>query len=469
MEKKKIVIVGGGITGLSAAYYLKKEINANQLPYEVKLLEASDRLGGKIHTIRVGEFTIEKGADSFLARKEPGMRLVRSLGLQDQVIRNRTGQAYILLEDTLHPIPAGSYMGIPVREEPFLATDLVSDTGKKRTLKEFDLAKSDYVTDRTLGGFFRQRFGDELVENVLEPLLSGIYSGDIDQMSLMATFPNFYQLEQEYGSLLKGLRETLPSGQASTGSKHGQFVSFEKGLITMVEALEKELGKDTYELQANLKKIERSEEGYVLQMENGKPYEADAVIMTIPHKKLATLFPESSFSQTLDEIPVTSVANVVLGFDEQPLQTDLHGTGFLVSRNSAFRMTACTWTHRKWPETTPDGKVLLRAYVGKPTDQGIVDLPDSEIVDIVLQELNQIMGLSREPNFSIVTRWKKAMPQYTVGHLERLNNLRKETTENLPGIFLAGSSYSGVGIPDCIGQGENAVESVLQFLKNNKT
>src|SRR5690625_1992074 len=195
--KKKIVIVGGGMTGLSAAYYLKRKINAQQLPYEIKLLEASDRLGGKIHTVRDGGFTIEKVADSFLARKEPGMRLVKSLGLQNQVIRNRTGQAYILLEDTLHPIPAGSYMGIPVREEPFLKSNLVSAVGKSRVLEEVDISKGDNVTDRTLGGFFRQRFGDELVENILEPLLSGIYSGDVDQISLIATFPNFYQLEQE--------------------------------------------------------------------------------------------------------------------------------------------------------------------------------------------------------------------------------------------------------------------------------
>ena len=465
MSKKKIVIVGGGITGLSATYYLKKKINSEQLPYEVKLLEASDRLGGKIHTVRDSGYTIEKGADSFLARKEPGMRLVKSLGLHDQVIRNRTGQAYILLEDTLHPIPAGSYMGIPVREEPFLKSNLVSDVGKSRAIKEVDLPKSDNVTDRTLGGFFRQRFGDELVENILEPLLSGIYSGDVDQMSLMATFPNFYQLEQTYGSLLRGLRETLPSGQASTGSKHGQFISFKNGLITMVEALEKELGKDTYKLQANLEGIERTGEGYLLQLENGEQYEANAVIMTLPHKKLAALFPGSILSQTLDEIPVTSVANVVLGFDEECLQTDLQGTGFLVSRNSAFRMTACTWTHKKWPETTPDGKVLLRSYVGKPTEQAIVDLSDREIVDIVLQELNQIMGLRGKPEFSMVTRWKKAMPQYTVGHKERLNSIRKETTENFPGLFLAGSSYGGVGIPDCIGQGENAVEAVVKYLK----
>src|SRR5690625_1144127 len=215
------------------------------------------------------------------------MRLVRSLGLQDQVIRTRTGQAYILLEDTLHPIPAGSYMGIPVREEPFLKSKLVSDGGKSRVLEEVDISKGDNVTDRTLGGFFRQRFGDELVENILEPLLSGIYSGDVDQMSLMATFPNFYQLEQEYGSLLKGLKETLPSGQASTGSKLGQFISFKNGLATMIEALEAELGKDTYALQAKLEKIKRSKEGYLLHVENGEQYEADAAIMTLPHKKLA--------------------------------------------------------------------------------------------------------------------------------------------------------------------------------------
>lgn len=465
MGKKKIVIVGGGITGLSATYYLKKEIETLQLPYEVTLLEASDRLGGKINTVQNNGFTIEKGADSFLARKEPGMKLVESLGLQDQIIRNHTGQAYVLLEDTLHPIPAGSYMGIPVQEEPFLESNLVSELGKARALREVELAKSDQAPDQSLGAFFRKRFGDELVENLLEPLLSGIYSGDIDQMGLMATFPNFYQLEQEYGSLLKGLRETLPIGQASTGKKSGQFVSLKNGLETMIKALKENLGKNTYQLDAELEQVERRGEKYQLQMKNGDSYEADVIIMTIPHKKLSTFFSGINFLQSLDEIPVTSVANVVFGFDAKTLEFDLQGTGFVVSRNSDFRITACTWTHKKWPETTPDGKVLLRAYVGKPTDQAIINLSDDEIVEIVLRELDKIMDLQGQPEFSIVTRWKEAMPQYIVGHKERVEHVRNEMAQVLPGVFLAGSSYGGVGIPDCIEQGEEAVETVLQFLK----
>lgn len=467
MNKKKIVIVGGGITGLSAAYYLQKEIEAYQLPYEVKLLEASDRLGGKINTVREHGFTMEKGADSFLARKEPGMRLVESLGLQEQIIRNQTGQAYVLLEDILHPIPAGSYMGIPVQKKPFSESNLVSEVGKVRALKEIDLAKGDQELDQSLGAFFRRRFGDEVVENLLEPLLSGIYSGDIDQMGLMATFPNFYQLEQEHGSLLRGLRETLPKGQANTGKKRGQFVSLKNGLETMIEALEEELGENTYLLNTKLEQIECRGERYLLQIGNGDHVEADAVMMTIPHKELSSLFSEITFLQSLDEIPVTSVANVVLGFDAQSLKNELRGTGFVVSRNSDFRLTACTWTHRKWPDTAPDGKILLRAYVGKPTDQAIVDLSDDEIEAIVLKELEQIMDLNGQPEFSMVTRWKEAMPQYTIGHKERVEQVRKEMAQALPGIFLAGSSYGGVGIPDCIAQGEEAVAAVLQFLKRN--
>src|SRR5699024_5656462 len=221
----KVIIVGGGITGLTTAYYLQEKLAHIDGDYNIQVLEASERLGGKIHTVHRDGFVLERGADSFLERKTAAVELVEKLGISDQLVRNSTGQAYVLLGDTLHQIPDGSFMGIPVQEDALAGTGLISDEGKKRVQEELDVPKGEGAEDQSLGEFLRRRFGDELIENVVEPLLSGIYSSDIDEMSLMASFPQFYELEQKYGSVVKGLRETLPKSRASTGKKKGQFLS----------------------------------------------------------------------------------------------------------------------------------------------------------------------------------------------------------------------------------------------------
>ena len=467
MATKKIAVVGGGMTGLTAAYYLKQKIKEQQLPYEVTLIEAGHRVGGKIQTVRKNGFIMERGPDSFLERKTPAVKLVTQLGLTDQLVRNSTGQAHVLVRDTLYEIPSGTFMGIPVWESALTETHFISETGKERIQEELSLQKSKPMIDQSLGHFLRQRLGDELIENLIEPLLSGIYSSDIDKMSLMATFPQFFKLEQEYGSLIKGLRKTLPQDQASTGKKKGQFLSFKNGLETIVEALFQKLGNDTCILGKPVKHIIHQDGAYHLELEKNEVREADAILMTVPHHHLPSIFKTDSLFAPFMDIPVTSVANVVLAFDQSAIQYDQDGTGFVVSRNSDFRITACTWTDKKWPTTTPNGKVLLRAYVGKPSDQKIVHLADDEIVKIVLKDLAKVMNLAASPEFTMVTRWKQAMPQYTVGHVETVKMVRNEMKAQLPGVFIAGSSFEGVGIPDCIHQGEQAADDVLQFLASS--
>ncbi|TFJ93544.1 protoporphyrinogen oxidase [Lentibacillus salicampi] len=466
-ETKKILIAGGGITGLSAAFYLQKEIREKGLPYEVKLVEAGSRLGGKIKTTRRNGFVIEQGPDSFLSRKQPGVKLVRELGLSDQLVRNGTGQSYILVNNKLHKIPKGSYMGVPVSIRPFLFSGIFSPVGKLRAGMDLVLPRGK-TGDQSLGGFFRRRFGNELVENLIEPLLSGIYAGDLDDMGIMATFPNFYQLEQEHRSLIKGMRKTMPEKKKpkkSSGKKRGMFYSFANGLETLVERLEDVLG-DNVSLGVGVDHVEKKDHGYHVLLSNGDVYRADAVVMATPHDTLPKIFSQYELFDDFRDIPATSVANVAMAFDESAIKQDIDGTGFVVSRNSDFRITACTWTHKKWPNAAPDGKALVRCYVGKPSDQSVVDLSDEEITNIVLDDLNKTMNITAKPEFSVISRWVNAMPQYTVGHTERIANVRDDMDQELPGVFLAGSSYEGVGIPDCISQGEKAVTDVLTFLRD---
>lgn len=466
MRQKKIVIVGGGITGLTAAYYLQQAEEKTAMSYDISVLEASDRIGGKINTVHKDGFIIERGPDSFLERKTAAVLLAEQLGLTEELVRNSTGQAHILVEDQLHPIPAGSYMGIPLKEDALEQTKIASEAGKERVLEDLEIPKGDPATDQSLGHFLRRRFGNEWIEHVIEPLLSGIYASDMDDMSLMATFPQFYELEQAYSSLMKGLKETLPTGRASTGKRKGQFLSFRNGLVTMVDALEKEIGKERVFREMGVQSVEKSGAVYEVSLENGHVIHADAVIMTVPSNHLATVFPSVSLFDEWEEAPFTSVANIVFAFDEADVQEALDGTGFVVSRNSNFRITACTWTNRKWPSTTPEGKVLLRAYVGKPDDQEVLELADDKITAIVLEELKQMMNIEGDPSFSVVTRWNQAMPQYRIGHAEAVRMVRSEMKEQLPGVYIAGSSFEGVGIPDCIAQGKEAAMRAVDFLKD---
>ncbi len=465
-SKKKVVVIGGGITGLSAAYYLQKSILEQGLAIDVQLVEANHKLGGKIQTVYKDGFVIEKGPDSFLERKQSAAKLVRDVGLEDQLVNNTAGRAYVLVNDKLHSMPEGAVMGIPTKMAPLATTELFSVQGKMRAVGDLVLPRSKVTGDQSLGNFFRRRLGDEVVENLIEPLLSGIYAGDIDQLSLMSTFPQFYQVEREYRSLIRGMRKTTP--EPSRNVKKGKFLTLTGGLQTLVDALEEKMIPGTILKGTKIVSIvdkKPDSSGYNIELNNGKSIEADSIVMALPHSALSELFSGQEFMCNFKKMSATTVATVAMAFDAEEVEDVLDGTGFVVSRNSDYTITACTWTHKKWPHTTPEGKVLLRCYVGRAGEETVVDLPDAEIEKIVLDDLKRTMNILATPEFTIVSRWQKAMPQYTVGHQERLTELKAKLQESMPGIFIAGSSFEGVGLPDCIDQGKTAVEEVLNFIK----
>ena len=460
-EKKKVVIIGGGITGLSAAYYLQKEIDANKLPISITLVESTSRLGGKVQTVSKDGYVIEKGPDSILARKESASRLIKELGLEKKLVRNTSGTSFILLKGKLYSIPEGAVMGIPTKLSPFVTTGLFSPIGKVRAAADLILPASKEKGDQSVGSFFRRRFGGEVVENLIEPLLSGIYAGDIDQLSLQATFPQFQKVEQKHRSLILGMKQTMPP---TPKKKVGLFQTLTTGLQMMIDTLEEKLHDAKILRTIKVLNIDKTEKGYCLKLSNGESIKSDSVIVTTPHSVTASMFASLPFMQDLDEMPSTSVATVALGFDESAIQEKMPGTGFVVSRNSDFSITACTWTHRKWPHTAPKGKVLLRCYVGRVGEEAIVEQSDTVIKRVVMDDLKKIMDITQEPDLALITRWKKAMPQYNVGHKDRIKAVKDSLCKQMPGVFLAGSSYEGLGVPDCIDQGEAAAISVLSHL-----
>ncbi|MFZ4451874.1 protoporphyrinogen oxidase [Salibacterium aidingense] len=458
----KTAIIGGGITGLSAAYYLQKEIMANQLDMEYHLFEKEPQLGGKIQTDYYNGFVIEKGPDSFLARKESASRLAKEVGMEHELIANNTGQAYILKDQHLHPIPEGAVMGIPTKLGPFLTTGLFSITGKLRAAADLLLPRSKAGADQGLGIFFRRRLGSEVVDHLIDPLLSGIYAGNIDRLSLQATFPQFFEVEQRYRSLILGMRAARPSVRPGQGQKKGGFLTFTKGLQSFVDGIENHLDEDAVHKNKSLKKISREQGQYRLEFADGQTQWFDKVIMTSPHHVTAALLEDDpEVQEQLSSISATSVATVAMAFDESQISNDMDGTGFVVSKKSGYTITACTWTHRKWTHAAPEGKALLRCYVGKPGGEDIVDKSDDVIIKAVLEDLNQIMRIEGRPEYHQITRWHHAMPQYEVEHYKKMEMINNHLKKEFPGVYTAGAAFEGIGLPDCVAQGEQVVQQLI--------
>ncbi|MEO3947170.1 protoporphyrinogen oxidase [Gorillibacterium sp. CAU 1737] len=482
-RRRKLVIVGGGITGLTAAFYAKQAADEAGVPLQITVLEKSERLGGKIHTLRKDGFIIEKGADSFLTRKQPMIDLTRDLGLESRFVGqgSRGKRAYFLHRGAFHPAPKGMVLGIPTDLSTFLETGLVSPDGKARALEDLTLPKNTAEGDESLGGFLERRLGPEMVGSVAEPLLAGIYAGDLYKLSLAATFPQFREAEAQYGSVIQGMQawQEASKAQASLAPKIGAgsaFLSYEEGLGTIIEGLNQALAdagttihRETFavrvESHENKTETENGTE-YRVHLNRGDFLEADSVIVTLPTYEYPGLLPHLPGLVKLSQLPYVSVANVVLAFREEDVPPGFDGSGFVISRKEGRFITACTLTSLKWENTAPSGKVLLRCYVGRAGDQDWVKLTDEEIVSRVCEEVKELLQIEAEPLFHELTRLYRSMPNYPVGHLGNVRAARNELAQVMPGVWLTGAAYLGVGLPDCVQQGkETAEEAVSQLRK----
>lgn len=466
-RKKKVVIVGGGITGLTSAFYLNRAINQYQLPIELTLIDANHRLGGKIQTEYKDGFVIEKGPDSFLGRKPSAKQLVQDVGLGHDLVRNTAGKRHIVVKDQMYPMPDGAIIGIPTKFGPFLKTGLFSVQGKVRAACDYVLPRSKVEGDQSIGSFIRRRLGDEVAENLVEPLLSGIYIGDMDQLSLLSTFPQFYEAEQEHRSLIRGLKKMSQAASEGTltSKNQGVFLTLKNGLQSLVEAIETQLMDVTILKGVSVKELNKVKNAhYELSLNDDESLQADGVILALPHAMMAELMPAKKYLRDYTDMPATTVATVVTAFKEDAVNL-ADGVGFVVSRHSDYTITACTWTHKKWPHTTPKGMALLRCYVGRIGEETVVDLSDTEIEEIVLEDLKQTLNITAKPEFSIVTRWMKAFPQYNVGHHRRMNEMHESLSKDMPGVFVTGSSCDGLGLPDCITQGKMAAEKMRAYFE----
>ncbi|RXT04126.1 protoporphyrinogen oxidase [Ammoniphilus sp. CFH 90114] len=477
MDKQKhIMVVGGGITGLTAAYYLQKQVKEKQYPISITLVEKSHSLGGKIQTEHTDGFVIEKGPDSFLARKPAIMNLIAELGLQDELVGTNPAarKNYILHQNRLHLMPPGLILGIPTQITPFVRTGLISPLGKARAAMDLLIPSRKEEGDESLGGFLQRRLGREVAENIAEPLLSGIYAGDTQMLSLDATFPQFKSIEKKYGSIIKGMLLSRKSGAASPqpqldlppGIKNSMFLTFRNGLVTLIDAMIRELDQVTIRTNDTVSEVIPHEGGgqYTIHTQSGEEILTDAIVLATPAFVTKGILKDIDMSEALSQTPYVSVANVALAYDRKDIEHPLDASGFVVPRKEGRSITACTWTSSKWLQSSPHDKVLLRCYIGHSRDQSHVEWSDEELLHRVKKDLKEILDLGAAPIFHKITRWKNSMPQYRVHHLDRLHQVRAELEVKRPGIYLAGAGYEGVGIPDCIGQGKMAAVKLMDHL-----
>ncbi len=484
----KLVIVGGGIAGLSAAYYAHKNIPGA----EITLLEASDRWGGKITTDRVefddGQFIIEGGPDTFLATKPWAVELCKELGLGERLhgTNPHKKNTYVLHRDRLLPLPDGLAMMIPTNVEAILKTRLVSWFGKARMGLDFLLPAKPVNGDESLGAFVSRRLGREAYENLIEPLMSGVYAGNGDVLSLASTFPYLRDLELKYGSLARGaltmrkqslgLRslQTSHRRQESSDSIPGSrsaFLTPTTGLAEIVERLVEYLSTNDVMLRLNTRvvSIRYSAPGtWHLTLDTGNMLSADQIIIATPAFAAAQLLRslDPTLASDLQSIPYASTATVSLAYRQSELPRDLDGYGYVIPRREGRRALACTWTSTKFPHRAPEGYVLIRVFVGRAGQ----DIPwnENDLLALAKEELNLTLGITAEPLLSRVFLWDKAMPQYNLGHPEILKRI-DTALEKYPGLALAGNGYRGIGIPDCIHSGELAVEKIMSGVRSLQT
>ena len=472
---RHVAIVGGGIAGLSAAWALQKRAEQGE-PVRYTLLEASQRWGGKIRTEQVeGDgpqpFIVEAGPDSFITQKPWGLQLARELGLEERILGTNDAQrkVYVLNRGRLTPLPDGVLLVVPTRFLPFVTSPLISPLGKLRMALDLVIPPRRDGQDETLAHFMRRRLGQEALDKLGEPLLSGIYNADAEEQSLLATFPRFRTLEEKHGSLIRGMlaakaqRMRMPKPK---GRPVSMFVSFREGTEELPRALAAQLTGDL-RLGVQVEGLaRRGDGGYRLALSDGSTLEADGVILAIPAGATARLVrplaPAAAIQ--LESIRYVSTGTVSLAFRGDEVQA-LDGFGVVIPRSEGRRINAITWSSVKFRHRAPAGHELIRVFFGGSRTPQTFQLDDPELLAVVREELRQILGIRAQPLFQRIARWPQAQPQYDVGHLERVAAIE----EALPrGLLVAGSPYRGVGIPDCVRQGQEAAERILAAVGNRQ-
>jgi oxygen-dependent protoporphyrinogen oxidase len=459
---KRIAIIGGGISGLAAAFTLEEYRRAGSLEYT--LYESSPNLGGVLRTDHIHGCIVEAGPDSFLTEKTWAADLCRTLGLGDQLIgSNDAGRiTYIFVDGRLVPMPDGLMLMVPTKILPTILSPLFSWNTKLRMAREMFYPPRAADSDESVASFVERHYGPEMVERLSDPLLSGVYGGEAASLSVRAVLPRFAEMERTHGSLGRAMLAARKRNPQSANKPDAPlFTSLKNGMQQLAEALVSRLNPPSLITTAEVQLLQRKESSWNISA-GPSSAEFDAVVLAVPAYSAASLLATTSpeLSSELAAIRYSSSITVGLGYDRDIRRSIPPGFGFLVPRSAGKRLLAATFVHNKFPHRAPPDRALLRCFFAGSTAENIWELSDDAIVGIVRNELQQILGLRASPLFARVYKWKSAMAQYGVGHLDRLERIDR-LRQQLPSLALAGNGYRGIGIPDCVRSGQDAAKQLL--------
>jgi len=470
---KTVAVVGAGIAGLATAYFLEEGTEGSGDPVQVTLIEADRRLGGQVESENAERCVIEGGPDSFFTPKPQAVDLCVKLGLSDLLIGTNPAMknVYVYCGGKLRKLPDGLTSVVPSKLRPFLSTDLITPLGKARMLLDLFKSRRRDEGDESLAHFVRRRLGNQALQRIAEPLMAGIYSGDADKLSMETNFPQLLQLEKEHRSLILGTIANRRRAAAApkNPNRRPTFMALRGGMGVMTDTLASKLKSAlilTGKKAVTLKASPAGEGRYEVVLEDGTSVHADAVVLATPAYASAEIIGGLSpaAASVLGSIPYVSAATVGLIYDRAGFPHPLDGTGLIVAPSEGRRITACTWVSSKWPQHSPPDRVVLRCYLGRDGSEEILKKSDDELCQIAQDEVNLILDISAEPMVKRIHRCDKSMPQYYRGHLERLAAL-DEAMRNLPGVFLTGSAYRGVGLADCVKQAASTANDTISFLR----
>ncbi len=470
---KRVAIIGGGITGLTIAYTIEQHNKSAARPLGYVLVERAKHPGGKVVTENIDGFIVEAGPDCFVAEKPWINEMASQLGIGDRVLapNESSKRSYVYSEGRIHELPEGLLLLLPSKITPFLLSPLISWKGKIRMAADAVIPRKKNNIDETLSDFVKRRLGKEILDKIAAPLVGGIHSNDPETMSLLASFPRFLKMEEESGSLLRAMLAAKLKARFSKskgGTSH--FLSFRHGMGEISTALVSRLEKHRILCSKTVTRLEkvvrRDKTGYRISFSEGEPIEADAVVIATVANQAARILEgmDDSVATLLREIPLTSSANLSLAFKSDQLGKIPDGFGLMIPAIEKRKISALTLSSTKWNYRVPDPKYcLLRVFVGGYRNQELSLLDDKDLLKIVREELSDLFGVSAAPAVTRIHRWIQERPQYTLGHIERVQKIETRLSHH-KGVFLAGCSYHGIGVGDCVASGMKASKVAIDFL-----